>query len=103
MSLLLIVVILVSFANLWFYLTIGFEYIYGLDALATAVAMLPAQAAGIGGAALARVLLRRLGITTTGLIMLLALGVCLVIFYFSRRQETRAGRRPDSHPVAAGE
>ena len=46
MSLLLIVVILVSFANLWFYLTIGFEYIYGLDALATAVAMLPARRPG---------------------------------------------------------
>ncbi len=78
MSLLLIIVILMSFANLWFYLTIGFEYIYGLDALQTAVAMLPAQAAGIGGAVLTRALLRRLGITTTGLIMLLALALALL-------------------------
>jgi hypothetical protein len=78
MSLLLIIVILTSFANLWFYLTIGFEYIYGLDALQTAVAMLPAQAAGIGGAVLTRALLRRLGITTTGLIMLLALALALL-------------------------
>jgi MFS transporter, DHA2 family, multidrug resistance protein len=79
MFLLLIVVILVSFANLWFYMTIGFQYLYGLDALQTAVAMLPAQVAAIGGAVITRWLLRRRGITFTGTIALVALAASLLL------------------------
>lgn len=79
MSILLIIVILVSFANLWFYLTVGFQYLYGLDALQAALAMLPAQLAGIGGALISRWLLRRMGITATGQIMLAALAGSLLL------------------------
>src|SRR5262249_52973170 len=66
MSLLLVIVILLGFANLWFYLTIGFQYLYRLDVLQTAAVMLPAQVAAIGGAAFTRRLLRTRGITVTG-------------------------------------
>lgn len=79
MSLLLIIVVLVSFANLWFYMTVGFQYVYGLDALQTAAVMLPAQLAGIGGAMITRSWLHRMGITVTGTILLAALAVSLLL------------------------
>jgi MFS family permease len=79
MSLLLIIVILVSFANLWFYMTVGLQFIYGLNVLQTAVAMLPAQLAGIGGALVARWLLRKMGITAAGEILLVVLAVSLLL------------------------
>ena len=79
MSLLLVIVILVSFANLWFYMTVGLQYLYGLNATQTAVAMLPAQLAAIGGALVTRSLLHKWGITTTGTILLLALAVSLLL------------------------
>lgn len=79
MALLLIIVILVSFANLWFYLNVGFQYLYGLDALQTAVVMLPAQLAGIGGALISRTIMRSKGITAAGTIMLSALAGSLLL------------------------
>lgn len=79
MSLLLVIVILMSFANLWFYMTVGFQYLYGLNALQTAVAMLPAQLAGIGGAMIASRLLRKKGITLAGMVLLVALAVSLLL------------------------
>ena len=79
MSLLLIIVILVSFANLWFYMTVALQYEYGLNALQTAVAMLPAQLAGIGGAVITRRILRKRGITVAGTSMLVALAVSLLL------------------------
>lgn len=79
MSLLLIIVILVSFANLWFYMTVGFQFLYGLNTVQTAVAMLPAQAAAIGGAVITRRFLRKRGITVAGTIMLAALAGSLLL------------------------
>ena len=79
MYLLLIIVILMSFANLWFYMTVGLQYLYGLNALGTAVALLPAQAAAILGAVITRWLLRRRGITVAGSVMLLGLAVSLLV------------------------
>jgi predicted MFS family arabinose efflux permease len=79
MSLLLIIVILVSFANLWFYMTVGLQYVYGLNVLQTAFAMLPAQLAGIGGALVARWLLRKMGITSAGEILLVGLALSLLL------------------------
>src|SRR5262249_42718260 len=60
-------------------LTVGFQYLYRLDALQTAAVMLPAQAAAIGGAAVTRRLLRTRGITVTGTTMLVALGASLLL------------------------
>ena len=79
MSLLLVIVILVSFANLWFYMTVGFQYLYGLNELRTAVAMLPAQAAGIVGAVIASRILRKKGTTFAGIVLLVALAVSLLL------------------------
>ena len=79
MSLLLIIVILVSFANLWFYMTVGLQYVYGLNAFETAVALLPAQSAAIVGAVITRWLLRKRGITVAGTVMLLGLAVSLLL------------------------
>lgn len=79
MFLLLIIVILMSFANLWFYMTVGLQYVYGLNALQTAVALLPAQAAAIAGAAITRWLLRKRGITVAGSVMLLGLATSLLL------------------------
>jgi predicted MFS family arabinose efflux permease len=79
MLLLLVIVVLVSFANLWFYMTVGLQFLFGLDALQTAVVMLPAQSAGIAGAMIARSLMHRWGITAAGTVLLLALAVSLLL------------------------
>jgi hypothetical protein len=78
MLVLLAVAILVPFANLWFYATMGFQYVYGLDVLQTAVVMIPAQLAGLAGAGLSRRLIRHRGITTAGCVALLALAASLL-------------------------
>jgi predicted MFS family arabinose efflux permease len=79
MSLMLIIVILVSFANLWFYMTVGFQFLYGLSTLQNAVAMLPAQVAAIGGAVITRRVLRQRGITVAGTTLLAALAASLLL------------------------
>ncbi|MFI0432305.1 MAG: MFS transporter [Candidatus Nanopelagicales bacterium] len=68
--LLLIVLILTLLANLWFYMTLGLQYIYGLTTMQVALAMVPSQIFTIGGAALAGRLLQRRGITLTGTVLL---------------------------------
>ncbi|MEK9810112.1 MAG: hypothetical protein VW362_06660, partial [Candidatus Nanopelagicales bacterium] len=52
-ALLLILLLLFCFANLWFYTTLAFEYVYGLSSLQTAAALVPAHVAGLCGAVLA--------------------------------------------------
>lgn len=76
-ALLLIVLILAMFANLWFYMTLALQYIYGLDTLETAVAMIPAQLVSMLGAALAGRFIQRAGITAAGTGMLVGVAVCL--------------------------
>lgn len=75
-ALLLIVVVLVPFANTWYYATLAFEYIFGLTVLATAIAMIPAQIGGmIGAKAVAGPLMRRIGVQRSGVLMLIGLAV----------------------------
>jgi MFS transporter, DHA2 family, multidrug resistance protein len=76
--LLLAVLLLFSFANLWFYTTMALQYIFGLSVLQTAIAMLPAQVTAIFGAALAAHLIRKRGIPFAG--GLLGLGVAAMLF-----------------------
>lgn len=66
MLILLAVVLLVPFATLWFYFTMGYQYIFGLSTLQTALAMIPAQLAGIVGALITRKVLQRRGVRFTG-------------------------------------
>ncbi len=79
MVLLLVIIMLLLFANLWFYMTVGFQYLYGLNALQTAAVLLPAQCAAIGGAVIARRFMRKRGITATGTVGLVALAASLLL------------------------
>ncbi|MCB0899243.1 MAG: MFS transporter [Actinobacteria bacterium] len=77
MLILLTVVLLVPFANLWFYATMGYQYVFGLDTLQTALAMAPAQVGAIVGALVTRKVLQRKGIPFTGTVLLVAFAVTL--------------------------
>lgn len=78
MLILLVVVMVVPFVNLWFYLTVGYQYVFGISAARTAVIMIPAQIAGVLGAVVGRKLFQRRGITFTGVVLLLGLAVTLL-------------------------
>ncbi len=79
MILLLVVVVLLPFANLWYYATMAYQYIYGLDVMQTALAMVPAQLMGIAGAMVTRKLLDRFGVRQAGFAMLLVYSGSLVL------------------------
>ncbi|MEI8082493.1 MAG: MFS transporter [Actinomycetes bacterium] len=79
MPVLLIIVLLAPFANLWFYMMLAFQHVYGLNAVETAVVMLPAQVTGVLGAVIARALLARKGVTWAGTILLIAVGISLLL------------------------
>lgn len=78
MLVLLAVVLLVPFANLWFYATMGYQYVFGLTTLQTALAMAPAQLGAIVGAVLTRRLLQRRGVRTSGTVLLIAFALTLL-------------------------
>lgn len=71
MLVLLAVVLLVPFTNIWYYATVGFQYVYGLSVVQTAAAMAPVQLAGVAGAIVTRKILQKKGIAFTGTLMLL--------------------------------
>jgi len=77
--LLLLVVVLMMFTNLWFYLTVGLQYIYGYTAFQAAVLMMPSQAAGIVGAVVAARLITRRGIRFAGTAALILLALSLFL------------------------
>ena len=80
MLVLLVVVVLIPFAaTLWYYATVGYQYVYGLSLLQTALVMVPAQAAGLIGTVIARKLLVRRGITFTGVTGICALALSLLL------------------------
>ncbi len=76
-ALLLILLLLFCFANLWFYTTLAFEYVYGLSSLQTALALIPAQVAGLCGAVLAGRLIQLKGIAVAGSLLMAGVAVCL--------------------------
>lgn len=76
--LLLSVILLFCFANLWFYTTLAFQYVYGMSTLQTAWLMLPAQVASIFGAAVAGTLIKSRGIPIAGSVLMLGVAVCLL-------------------------
>jgi MFS family permease len=77
MLVLLAVVVVIPFANLWFYLTIGYQQVFGLGTLQTALVMVPAQLSGIAGAMLAGAALRTWGVTATGTGALVAMAAAV--------------------------
>ncbi len=76
-ALLLFVLMLFGFANLWFYTTMAFQYIFGLSSLETAIAMIPCQVASLGGAALAGRLIQLKGIAFAGFVLILGVALFL--------------------------
>lgn len=76
---LLVVLILFSFANLFYYNTLLYQVVYGYSALGAAVVMIPAQLGSIAGALVGRKLLQRLGIAISGSVMILGLGMAMLI------------------------
>ena len=80
---LLVVVAMWCFTQLWYYMTIAYEYVFGLDAFWAAMAMVPAQVCSVLGALLAGRLVVRIGITLSGCLLLVGVGVsmllCLVV------------------------
>ncbi len=74
---LLVLLVLFGFANLWFYTTLAFEFIFGLSALQAAVALIPAQVAAILGALLGGKLILRVGVARAGLLLITATGLAL--------------------------
>lgn len=74
---LLTVLMIFGFANLWFYTTLAFEFIFGLSVLAAAIAMIPAQLAALLGAALGGRLVQRAGVARAGLALIGATALAL--------------------------
>lgn len=81
---LLAVVIIIPLINTVFFMTLAFQYLYGLSVLQTALIMVPAQAAAILGTRyLAGPLMRRYGVTRTasalfGVLAIAMLGALLM-------------------------
>ena len=68
--LLLVILLLTTFANLWFYTTLALEYVLGLTALEVAAVLIPAQFGSIIGAKIAGRLIRTRGIAFAGGLLL---------------------------------
>lgn len=79
MLLVLTVVALWCFTQLWYYMTLAYEYVFGLSVLITAALMVPAQASAAIGAHVAGRLVRRRGITATGCGLLMVTGAAMAL------------------------
>lgn len=77
--LLLIVVALVPFANLFYYFAVGVQRLYGYSGTEAALLLVPCQLAGIAGAWIARGWLRRLGMRMAGTLMLFGISAALFL------------------------
>ena len=76
--LLLAVLVLTLFANLFFYMTMALQYVYRLAPVDVALAMAPAQLSAVLGATFSGRLVRRWGITTAGSVLMA--GVAATLF-----------------------
>jgi MFS transporter, DHA2 family, methylenomycin A resistance protein len=82
---LLAVIVVIPLLNTVFLMTLAFQYLYGLTVLQTAIVMIPAQAAAVLGTRfIAGPLMRRLGITRTASILVLALAVVMLCAFAVR-------------------
>lgn len=75
----LVVVALWCFTQLWYYMTLAYEYVFGLSVLVTALLMVPAQLAAAGGARFAGWMVGRRGMVTTGVWLLMVTGLSLAL------------------------
>lgn len=79
LALLFVVLILFSFANLYYYTMLLYEIVYGFTALGAAILMIPAQLGAMVGASVARKLLQRKGVTAAGTYGILAMGAIMIL------------------------
>ena len=77
--LILVVLLLTQFANLWFYMNLALQYVYGLTSLDTALILIPSQIVAVLAAAYAGRLVQRMGISAAGVIFMAGLGVSLLL------------------------
>lgn len=77
--LLLIVVVLLPFANLFYYFSVGVQSLYGYSATETALLMVPCQLSAIAGAWIAGRGMKRFGVRATGTAMLIGLSASLFL------------------------
>ena len=82
MLVLLVVVLLVPFTYIWYYATMGFQYVFGLTVLETAIALIPGQLGGVLGAIVTRKILQKRGVRSTGVIALFAFAASLLTLWF---------------------
>ena len=80
--LLIIVVALIPFTNLWFYFASGTQIVYGYSAVVAALLMVPAQLFGVIGAALTRKWIQDRGLRFAGSVMLTFAGGALLLCTF---------------------
>lgn len=79
---LLLVSALVSITNIYFWITVGFQYVYHLSLTSTSIALLPLQAVGIfGTVVVARYVMRRFSVYVAGLIALALQGIGLCFLF----------------------
>ena len=77
--LLLVVILLVPFASMAFYATVGAQFVYGYGVFATSLIMIPVQVTSLAGAWLSGRMIRRSGIRATGTIALVLTSVALFL------------------------
>lgn len=76
---LLAVVIIIPLINTVFFMTLAFQYLYGLTVLQTALVMVPAQAAAVLGTRyIAGPLMRRIGVPRTAMLLFAVLSVAML-------------------------
>ncbi|MCU0297751.1 MAG: MFS transporter [Candidatus Nanopelagicales bacterium] len=78
-ALMLAVVGLWCFTQLWYYMTLAYEYVFGLSVLVTALLMAPAQVCAAVGARSAGWMVKRFGLTTPGFVLLIVTGISLAL------------------------
>ncbi len=76
--LLLVVLVLTLFANLFFYMTMALQYVYLLSPVEVALAMAPAQLSAVIGATVSGRFVRRFGITTAGSALMAVVAATLI-------------------------
>lgn len=77
--LLLLVVILIPFSNMWYYATLGLQFVYGKSVLVTAALLAIPQVASVFAASGAKRLMKAKGVTMAGTLLLLATSATLFL------------------------
>ena len=78
----LVVAILICFANLWFYGIVGAQYVYGMTVFEVSLIFIPVQLAGVVGARYSGRIVKARGLTFTGVLSLLVCAAACFLCWF---------------------